>query len=177
LPPTVDSRQGSLFAAAWTVAHLAQIATATHLHSATYFETVGWRGVMESDAGSPLPEKFFSIPGAVFPAYHVFADVAGFNRVCPTHPTLPLEVAGLTLLDAQNRRRILVANLQPHTQELKIKTGSCSGRLRRLNASNAEEAMRAPEAFRAAAGEPVQAAGGKVEVRLEPYEIIRLDVV
>ncbi len=176
LPPTVDARQSSLFCAAWTLAHIAQIATATHLHSATYYETVGWRGVMESDAGSSLPARFYSIPGAVFPVYHVFADVTEFNRVCPTYSTLPLEVVGLTLLDAQNRRRILVANLQPRVQELKIKTGSCSGRLRRLNASNAEDAMRAPEKFRAEAGEPVQAAGGKIEVRLEPYEIVRLDV-
>jgi hypothetical protein len=176
LPPTVDARQSSLFCAAWTLAHIAQIATATHLHSATYFETVGWRGVMESDAGSALPAKFFSIPGAVFPVYHVFADIAEFNRICPTHSSLPLEIAGLTLLDAQNRRRILVANLQPHAQELKIKTGTCSGRLRRLNANNAEDAMRMPEKFRAEPGEPVQAVGGKIDLRLEPYELVRLDV-
>ncbi len=176
LPPTVDARQMSLFAAAWTLAHIARLSRAPHLHSATYYETVGWRGVMEGGNGSPLPSQFHSIPGAVFPLYHVFADVAEFNRVCPTHSSLPLQVEGLTLLDAQNRRRVLVANLLSVPQEVKIKTGTGAGRLRRLNAGNAEEAMRAPEKFRDQPGEPVQAAGGKIELCLEPYEIARLDL-
>jgi hypothetical protein len=71
----------------------------------------------------------------------VFADLADFNRVCVTHSTHPLQVEGLTLLDAQNRKRILVANLLPEVQEIKIKTGTCQARIRRLNANNAEEAM------------------------------------
>src|SRR5258708_7172458 len=81
LPGDVDPRQMSLFAAAWTVAHLARLATSTHVHSATYFETTGWRGIMETESGSPLPAKFSSIPGAVFPVYHVFAAMADFNRM------------------------------------------------------------------------------------------------
>jgi D-apionolactonase len=176
LPPTVDSRQMSLFGAAWTLLHLSHVAAASHLHSATYFEMTGWRGVMESAEGAPLPEKFHSIPGAVFPVYHVLADFADATRVCPTHSSLPLEVAAVTLLDAQNRRRILMANLQPRAQEVKIKTGSCAGTLRRLNARNAEDAMRNPEEFRAAPGESVQAVGGKIELTLAPYEYARLDV-
>jgi D-apionolactonase len=48
LPPTVDPRQSSLFAAGWTLGHIAQISTSPHLHSATYFETTGWRGIMET---------------------------------------------------------------------------------------------------------------------------------
>ena len=43
--------------------------------SATYYETTGWRGVMETAQGSPLPELFPSLPGGVFPLYHVFADL------------------------------------------------------------------------------------------------------
>jgi hypothetical protein len=176
LPPTVDARQASLFAAAWTLAHLSRVSLSPRVHSVTYYETTGWRGVMETAAGSPVPEVYHSIPGAVFPVYHVFADLADFERICPTHSSLPLQVEGLTLLDARNRRRILVANLQATPQSVKIKTGSGTGLLWRLNASNALEAMHEPGAFRARAGTAVEAAGGKVELPLEPYEIVKLEI-
>ena len=97
--------------------------------------------------GSPWPEGFPSIPGAVFPVFHLFADLAGFDRIYPTFSSHPLQVEGLTLIDAQNRRRILVANLTGETQELKIKSGTGRARVRMLDETNAEEAMRSPETF------------------------------
>jgi D-apionolactonase len=177
LPGDVDPRQMSLFAAAWTVAHLSRVALSPHVHSATYFETTGWRGIMETEAGSALPSKFVSIPGAVFPVYHVLAEIADSNRVCPTFSTHPLQVEGLTLLDARNRKRLLVANLLPEDQEIKIKTGTCEARWKRLNAETAEEAMRAPEKFSKEAGNPLTSVSGKLEVKLAPYEVARLDVI
>ena len=177
LPGDVDPRQMSLFGAAWTLAHMSRIALSPHVHSATYFETTGWRGLMETADGSPLPAQFFSIPGSVFPIYHVFSEMADFNRVCPTHSTHPLQVEGLTLLNAQNRKRILVANLLPKEQEIKIKTGTCDARVKRLNADTAEEAMRSPEKFRAEAGAEAKSVSGKIELVLAPYEIARVDVL
>jgi len=73
LPSSVDARQMSLFAAAWTLGSLKYLAQ-SGAASVTYFETVGWRGVVESAEGSPAP--FPSLPGAVFPVYHLLADVA-----------------------------------------------------------------------------------------------------
>ena len=176
LPGDVDPRQASLFGAAWTVAHLSRLALSPHLHSATYFETTGWRGLMETEAGSPLPGKFHSIPGAVFPLYLALAELAGFHRALPTLSTHPLQVEALTLLDAQNRRRVLVANLLPEEQEIKIKSGTTSARVKRLNTATAEAALRAPEAFLAEAGEPLSSAGGKIELKLAPYEVARVDL-
>ena len=63
LPATVDPRQPTLFAAAFTAAsakHLAEAGAA----AVTYYETTGWRGVLERESGSPLPERFGSTPGA-----------------------------------------------------------------------------------------------------------------
>jgi hypothetical protein len=177
LPGDVDPRQVSLFAAAWTLAHISRVALSSHVHSATYFETNGWRGIMETENGSPLPAQFFSIPGTVFPVYHVLSEMAGFNRVCPTHSTHPLQVEGITLLNAQNRKRILVANLRPEEQDIKIKTGTCDAHVKRLNADTAEEAMRAPEAFRAELGAPVKSVSGKIELLLAPYEIACVNVL
>ncbi|HWN94220.1 MAG TPA: hypothetical protein VNT99_04245, partial [Methylomirabilota bacterium] len=177
LPADVDPRQMSLLGAAWTLAQLSRLALSPHVHSATYFETTGWRGLMETENGSSLPSKFFSIPGAVFPLYHVFAEMADFNRVCPTHSTHPLQVEALTLLDAQNRKRILVANLLPEEQEIKIKTGTCEARLKRLTADTAEDAMRMPEKFSKEPGDPLKSVSGKLELKLAPYELARVDVL
>jgi hypothetical protein len=106
LPPDVDPRQMSLFGAGWTLGSLARLSTCGNVHSLTYYETTGWRGVMERENGSPMPELFPSIPGGVFPMYHVFADMAEFNRLYPTHSRHPLEIESLTLVDAKNRRRV-----------------------------------------------------------------------
>ncbi len=113
----------------------------------------------------------------MFPIYHVLSEMAGFSRICPTHSTHPLQVEGITLLNAQNRKRILVANLLPEEQEIKIKTGTCDVHVKRLNADTAEEAMRAPETFRAEMGAPVKSVSGKIELLLAPYEIARVDVL
>jgi hypothetical protein len=177
LPGDVDPRQMSLFGAAWTLAHLSRLALSTHVHSATYFETTGWRGLIETASDSALPAKFHSIPGAVFPVYHVFAAIADHNRVCPTLSTHPLQVEGLTLLDAQNKKRILVANLLAEEQEIKIKTGTCQARVLHLNSGNAEGAMRTPEEFRQQPGDTVASVSGKIELTMAPYEIVRVDIL
>ena len=171
-----DVRQMSLFGAGWTLGSIARLSAAGSIHSLTYFETTGWRGIMETEAGSPLPEKFRSQPGSVFPVYHVLADLAGFDRVCPAHSSHPLQVEGLALLGAQNRRRILVANLAGDSQDVKIKTGSCQARVRYLDETNAEEAMRTPEAFAAREGQVVESASAKIELKLLPYALARVDI-
>ena len=52
LPVSVDPRQMSLFAAAWTLGSIKYLAE-SGASSVTYYETTGWRGVMETEAGSP----------------------------------------------------------------------------------------------------------------------------
>ncbi|MBM3838663.1 MAG: hypothetical protein FJ398_12010 [Verrucomicrobia bacterium] len=176
LPSAVDVRQMSLFGAGWTLGSLSRLAAAGNIHSLTYYETTGWRGVMETEAGSPLPEKFRSIPGGVFPVYHLLADAAGFDRVCPAHSTHPLQVEGIALLDAQNRRRIVVANFLAEAQEVRIKTGTCRALVRYLDETNAEEAMRNPETFRARPGVATESVSGKIELQLLPYALARVDL-
>jgi hypothetical protein len=179
LPSDVDPRQLSLFGAGWTLGSIARLAVTGFVHSLTYFETTGWRGLMETDAGSSLPKEFPSEPGAVFPMYHVFADVAEFGakQVYPTHATHPLVAEGLTLFDASGRRRILVANLTGDPQDLKIKTGTCTARVRYLDETTAEQATRRPEEFRANTGGQQESVSGKIELKLLPYAVARVDVV
>ncbi|HKX62190.1 MAG TPA: hypothetical protein VJS65_10105, partial [Verrucomicrobiae bacterium] len=178
LPSDVDPRQLSLFGAGWTLASIARLAGTGFVHSLTYFETTGWRGIMETAAGSLLPAKFPSKPGVVFPMYHVFADIAEFGgrQMYPVHSTHPLEADGLTLFASAGRKRILAVNLTRDSQDLKIKTGTCTARVRYLDETTAEEAICRPEEFRKRPGKQTESVSGKIELKMEPYAVARVDI-
>lgn len=178
LPSDVDPRQLSLFGAGWTLGAIAKLAGTGFVHSATFFETTGWRGLMETEAGSPLPKEFPSEPGVVFPMYHVFADIAEFGatQVHPTHSSHPLLAEGLTLVNARQQKRILVANLTGDPQDLKIKSGTCTAKVRYLDETTMEQAVRRPEEFRQQPGLTQESVSGKIELKLLPYALARVDV-
>jgi D-apionolactonase len=175
LPSQVDERQMSRFAAAWIVGSLKSMAESSVAH-ATYYETVGWRGVMETREGSPMPEQFRSIPGGVYPLYHIIADVAG----CAGAPALagcssdPMRVDGL-VFRRNNKVRILLANMTNDTQEVTVIHGGQSARFRVLDEENAVDAMSAPERFRAQE-EELPSSDGQSRLRLLPYAVATLDV-
>ncbi len=172
LPANVDARQMSLFGAAWTLGALKRLAE-SGATSVTCFETTGWRGVMETEAGSPLPNQFHSIPGAVFPLYHVLADVAEFagGEVVATQSSDPLKVEVMQLQHGA-RRTLLLANLTNELQTAMMTGIEAATRLRRLHEHNAEAAMRAPERFRT---EWEASKFTSNEIQLSPFEIVRLD--
>ncbi len=178
LPSDVDPRQLSLLCAGWTLASISRLAATGFVHSLTYFETTGWRGLMETDFGSPLARRFPSEPGVVFPVYHVFADIAEFagRQGYPVFSTHPLEADALALFDSSGRKRLLVANFTRDAQDLKIKTGTCKALVRYLDQTTAEEAVMRPEQFRGNAGNPVESVGGKIELKMLPYAVARVDI-
>jgi hypothetical protein len=175
LPSQVDERQMSLFGAVWTVGSLKYVAQGG-VDSVTYYETVGWRGVMETEAGSPMPAKFRSIPGAVFPLYHVLADVGELvgGDVIYTTSSDPLLLDGLALRKG-DRIRVILANMSPEAQQIRVQNLGPSVRVRHLDENNAEEAMRSPGAFQAELGELMETANGALDAVLLPYGIMRID--
>lgn len=175
LPSQVDVRQMSLFGAGWTAGSLKYVAQ-SGVYSVTYYETSGWRGVMETETGSPLPERFQSLAGAVFPLYHVLADVGEFagGEVLPSHSTKPLRMDGIVLRKG-GKRRLILANLSAETQVVTVQNLSHRVQVRHLDETNAEEAMLSPDEFRAREGELLHAAAGKLVVTLLPYSLARLD--
>ena len=176
LPAPVDPRQLSLFAAAWTLGSLAAL-TCAGVESVTYYETTGWRGVMEREHGSPLTGKFLSLPGAVFPAYHVLADPAGCDRLAPTPGCVPSHVAALSVFDGQGRRRVLLGNSTPQTQRVHLVTSMPGVTVHLLTADNVVFAMREPEPFRAQVGEHMAARDGVLDLTLAPHALARLEEV
>ncbi len=176
LPQSVDPRQMSLFWAAWTLGSLKHLAQAG-VQSVTYGETTGWRGVMETESGSHLPEVFRSLPDAVFPVYHVLADVGDWSdaQVLATSSSDSLAVEGLAL-ERNGRRRLMVANLTGEKQVVVIPGLTAPVRVTILDETNAQGAMRAPEAFRAQTGTRVEPSGAALRLALRPYTVARLDL-
>lgn len=170
LPPQVNSRQMSLLGAGWTLASLKHLAE-SGVASVTYYETTGWRGVLETEAGSSVPQRFPSRPGAVFPLYHVLADASELRgaQVLTARSSAPLTVEALAIGTS-----VLVANLTPAEQRCRVgplPDGQVS--LRRLDETTFLEAGDDPAAFRARR-EEATAKGGELELLLAPYAVVRV---
>ena len=175
LPAQVDVRQMSLFGAGWTLGSIKYLSE-SEASSVTYYETSGWRGVMETAAGSPLPEKFRSIPGAVFPLYHVLADAGEFagGEILVSKSSDSLKMEGVALR-RNGKTRILLANLTPDSQRVRVQNLAGAIRVRCLDETNVQAAMSVPEAFRTEIGELVQTAEGALELNLLPYAFAQID--
>ncbi len=175
LPPPVDPRQMSLFGAAWTLGSLKSLAEGGAA-SATYYETTGWRGVMETAAGSSLPDLFPSLHGTVFPIYHVFADAGAFaaGTVSVAASSAPLAVDALVLEDG-GRRRWIVANYTAATQTVRLPGVTGTAHVRTLDETTVMQAMTAPETFRASFA-PAQAGSDGLTLTLLPYAVTTVDV-
>ena len=174
LPDSVDVRQSSLLGAAWTAGSLKYMSE-SGASSVTYYETTGWRGVVERASGSELPEKFRSRGGESFPLYHPLADAAGWRgqEVLDCHSTDPLATVGLAVRDGDGQVRLLVANLTPRVRDVVVGPLAGTVALRRLNEATAERAGAEPDAFRSES-ERTEAADD-LALRLDPYEVVRVD--
>lgn len=174
LPPQVDPRQMSLFGAGWTLGSIKYLAESGEIASITYYETTGWRGVMERPAGSPLPHKFPSLPGAVFPLYHLLADVGEFSggTVIQCVSTEPRKVDTL-LLQKEGQQRLLLANMTAQTQEVQVQGLTGTYDIRELNEMNAQQAMQHPAEFRVV--DKSRAASFSDDITLPPFGVVCCD--
>jgi hypothetical protein len=170
LPPSVDARQMALFAAAWTVGGLRSLALSGS-GSLTYYETTGWRGLLEAADGPPLPAKFCSWPGMVFPLYWVFDFLAGAQgaALIDLKSGSPLLLDGLAFIK-ERRLRLIVVNLQPAAQEVRLSPlPDGGGTIRRLNEDTFTLAASNPEVF-LTRSEPLAVQARRAAVMLKPYE-------
>ncbi|MGH3041514.1 MAG: hypothetical protein ACRDNG_07220 [Gaiellaceae bacterium] len=174
LPEAVDPRQMSLFCAAWTLASVGHL-VAAGVASATYYETSGWRGIVETERGSPPSAPFPSLPGMAFPVYHVLADVCELRGA----DLVALEQSDHEALKSIGTRRgvsltVLLANTTSQTVRVVLRGLSDRVSLRVLDETTAPEAVLDPLAYRAAAA-PVQDAAAGLPIDLLPYATARVD--
>jgi D-apionolactonase len=175
LPPRVDPRQMSLFGAGWTIGSL-KYASFSGAASLTYYESTGWLGLMETERGSPLPDRFPSIPGAVFPVYHALADVGEFagGHMARSSSSDPLRIEGLVLRN-RGAARVLIANLTDQPQKVAAVGIGESVRLKILDEVSVRHAMTDPDDYRAEPGEALLARGGRLEIQLARFAVARID--
>ena len=174
LPAAVDARQPSLFAAGWLVGSLNALGNAD-VDALTYFETTGWRGLIERRDHPLRVETFHSWPGMVFPVYHVLADVAEFRdgEILPVALGDGLRVQGLALRKG-DRTRVLLANMtdDPVSVTLDL-AGAQRGSLRQLDDRSFTRAASEPGTFRDSS-QPVDVADGIAEIALPPFAVATL---
>lgn len=120
-PTYVDTRQGTNFAAAWTLGSIKYLADAG-AHSATYYETVGWNGLMDADDVSARPAGYPSQPGELFPVCRLLKDIGEFaggtaRRIDSSQPLATEAIA----LRKEGRLRVLVANLTDKPQTVTLR--------------------------------------------------------
>jgi hypothetical protein len=176
LPSAVDARQMSLFAAAWTLGSLKQLAE-SGAASLTFYETTGWRGVKETERGSPLPEAFRSVPGTVFPVYHVFADLADFKdgELVACTSSAPLKIQALAVRRGEELH-LLLANLTTQAQECAV-SPVCGRHVlaRALDAITAPLAMMNPEEYRSEARlVEIPLRDSTLRLTLQPYSMAKI---
>jgi D-apionolactonase len=174
LPDSVDARQPALFGAAWTAGSVKYMSE-SGAGSVTYYETTGWRGVVERADGPELPERFASHPGEAFPLYHPLADAIEWrdSEVLACESSDVLAAVGFAVRSADGATHLLIANLTPHERAIVVAPLDGELTLRRLNESTASQAAADPPAFRA--NTESAAASGELAVTLAPYEVVRVD--
>lgn len=121
LPTYVDPRQIEPVTAAWTLGSIKYLAEAG-AHSATFYETVGWNGLMDADDVGTRPAAFPSRPGELFPVYHLLKQIGEFagGSVRQMESSDPLAAVGIAL-QKSGRMRVLIGNLRGQPQTISLR--------------------------------------------------------
>lgn len=115
LPASVDIRQRTWFNEAWTAISIKYLAQSNSINSATYFESVGWRGIRESKSGSKDLINFPSEPSEAFPVWNLFTALKGFSLCRKSSSSAPEVVDSLIIRNSETIRLIL-ANFSSEIQ-------------------------------------------------------------
>ncbi len=175
LPPSVDYRQPSLFAAGWLTGSINALGNAG-ADRLTYFETTGWKGLIERRDHPLRIPGFHSWPGMAFPIYHVLAAVGEFagGDILPVTISDALRVQALALASGA-RRRVILANMTDDRDVVALELGGVGqGMMRRLDESTVHLAASDPESFRAT-GESIAASGSVLTIELPPFGLAVID--
>lgn len=172
LPASVDPRQSSLFAAGWTIGSVRSLAVAG-ADSVTFFETTGWRGLIErSDHALRVP-GFSSAPGWTFPVYHVFADLAEVagGEVLASDVGDPMAMTALGVRDGSSVV-LLIASFLESATEVELTCPSLhDGMVRLLDETNYRRAVEDPTEYRRAETRSLDLRRGHVALSLSPFAL------
>jgi hypothetical protein len=168
IPVDADVRQASPFLAAWTLGSASALSS-EGAAAATFFELAGCRGIIGSHRQARLPAPFGPHATAVYPVYHVFADLAELDggNWRALNVDVPDAMAGL-LCGRTKAKIALLANLRG--LPLKCRLPFRPSRVRVLDHTAAPSAMNTPDEFRASWREWTSP-----EIELPPHSYVRAE--
>jgi hypothetical protein len=125
---------------------------------------------METDEGANLADSFHSLPGGVYPLYHVLDAVGLFSG----GSTLPVQLSHLlqaaaVCLRKGGRKMMILANLTSAPIVLRVKGISGEWQPRWLDENTMEDAILSPDHFRTRVSESILAASNEIRLQLLPY--------
>lgn len=169
LPPQVDTRQMSLFAAGWTIGSIKYLAE-SKVSAVTYFETLGRRGMMQGEHEPILPDKFRSMKGMLYPLFWVFYNLLQSDNIqlIKTESSDPHRADGLAW-EADGQQYMFLANYQPFVVEVKVTHGLEEVEQKILDEENYETLALHFDDFIASSWSKAQP-----NLRLSPYSIVLL---
>lgn len=115
LPASVDQRQPTWFAAAWTALSIGYLAGPGTVDSVTYFETTGPRGILDAHSAEPCP------------VHALLAELAGHSRVRLCASSDP-EVCDALLLERPSGLRAIIVNMSDRSRDVHL-TGTVDERI------------------------------------------------
>jgi len=127
LPSQVDPRQLSLYGAAWMLGSIKYL-TEAGAAAITYFETVGWKGIVQGANPPALPDQFSAEQGQVFPVFSLLQQISPFmmGEMIRIVSSQPLKVAAC-LLQKDEVHLLLIANYTREEQEVQLQGLQLSG--------------------------------------------------
>jgi D-apionolactonase len=169
IPETVDSRQMSLLAACWTLASIKYLAEAGAT-AATYYETVGWRGMMERSGALARPMGFPSHPGMIYPVFHVFVALAEFagGTIRRVESSDPLGAVAMAV-EKGGERRVLLANLSSSLTIVTIAPFDSATQFHLVHRGNVLDATRDEHHFPTASAVALRPKAGRYRLELPAY--------
>lgn len=165
--PEADSRQFSLFGAGWTLGSLAALTTAHPVHSLTYYETTGARGILKTGESEETSAAFHVLAG--------FSELAELAELSLGGDQAPLRFAALAGLTRSGRVVLWVANVTGEPARIRVLTESVIrwGRFHEMHCGNRGWwGASGAEIW----GDPGSALvpGGEQEIELPRYGLVRL---
>jgi hypothetical protein len=169
LPTQVDTRQMSLFGAAWAMGSLKYLSQ-HDAASLTYFETIGSRGILQGSQEPLYPDIFKSKKEMLFPLYWVFKQLLEGDTVeiIDSESSQPLKLEVIAW-ESAGKQKIMVANFTPDQQQLGIHAWKQTFEMLPFNEGNFHSFVSDPAYLDKAIWKPVSN-----QISLEPYSLAML---
>ena len=167
LPPEVDVRQMSLYGASWVLGTLNSLLTSEPA-SLTFFETVGLKGIMQSE--EPLyKDQFFAPAGSVYPMYFIFKMILehkdrSFYHLETEHS---LRFTGLAFGEKDKKASVLLlCSYSSERISVKIPSEFNNSDVRMITDRNIIELMEDPDKFKNLKSKSI-----KDKLEMEPFSM------